>query len=365
MSVGSSCGCLAAKQSGSAITLQSVGRLPIVSSSPRPRYLISQGRDSICRRIRCNSNKSFDDNEDGKACNKFAFSLNSATGASKNKCLEITSSIFLQPSILFQLVKETVCSALFIFLVGVVLLLDSAKLLKSEQFTKLQLHEIVVASHTLPFLVSAVTATILGWGCIPFLRRLKAYQIFRIEGPSTHFSKVGTPTMGGLYFIPVGVTVAAVATRASSAHFSVLVAATFAYGAIGLLDDILGLMRKHNYGLPGWCKLFLQVITGFWFCYWLESTNLPTPCREKALVLFPRPLPHLNFGSWYVPFTSFCFASMSNGVNLTDGLDGLAAGTAAAAFLGMSLALSQVYPGNWPFARGILPIWLGTLLHDH
>ncbi|MCO5591171.1 hypothetical protein L7F22_045152 [Adiantum nelumboides] len=136
--------------------------------------------------------------------------------------------------------------------------MDSARLLKSQQCFKSQLYEMVVASYTLPFLISAVTAATFGWMCIPYLRRLKAYQIFRKEGPSTHLSKVGTPTMGGLYFIPVGVAVTAIATRASSAQVSVLVAATFAFGAIGLLDDVLGLVRKHNYGLPGWCKLSLQ-----------------------------------------------------------------------------------------------------------
>jgi phospho-N-acetylmuramoyl-pentapeptide-transferase len=57
-------------------------------------------------------------------------------------------------------------------------------------------------------------------------------------------------------------------------------------------------------------------------------------------------LKHLNLGAWYLPLTAFCFAAMSNGVNLTDGLDGLAAGCSAAAFAGMAIAALNIYPGK-------------------
>lgn len=326
-----------------------------------------KGGRSDFRRIRCNSIKRFKDNEDGKAPKKSESFLDSPKSSSDNflERLERDSNVFSQPLLSLQLVKETICSTLFLFLVGGLFFMDSAKLLKSPHLPKLRLHEIVVASYTFPFLVSAVVTTILGCVCIPFLRRLRAYQIFRIEGPSTHFSKVGTPTMGGLYFIPVGVIVAATSAGASSAQVIVLVAATLAFGAIGLLDDILGFVHKHNYGLPGWCKLLLQVITGLCFGYWCALAGLPTPFRVRTLVLFPKPLPHLDFGTCYVPFASFCFASMSNGVNLTDGLDGLAAGTAAAAFLGMSLALLQIYPAISIFGVSMAGACIGFLVHNH
>lgn len=60
----------------------------------------------------------------------------------------------------------------------------------------------------------------------------------------------------------------------------------------------------------------------------------------------PAPFGLLYLGNWYLPLTAFCFAAMSNGVNLTDGLDGLAAGTSAAAYIGMAIAVLPIYPGN-------------------
>ena len=64
------------------------------------------------------------------------------------------------------------------------------------------------------------------------------------------------------------------------------------------------------------------------------------------MLLLPEPLKHWNLGAWYLPLTAFCFAAMSNGVNLTDGLDGLAAGSAAAAFSGMAMAALNICPGK-------------------
>eukprot|EP00250_Pteridium_aquilinum_P003764 c14060_g1_i1 orf=1-1233(-) len=273
---------------------------------------------------------------------------------------------------IFLKVAETISSALFSFLVGIFLLMDFVKLYKLQevgfkvfQIHKFQPYEMFTASYTFLFLMSAVITALLGCMCIPFLRRQKAYQILRKEGPSTHVSKAGTPTMGGLYFILVGVTIAAIAGHSSSAQLNGLLAATLVFGAIGFLDDVLGLIKKHNYGLPWWCKLFLQAIAGIGFSYWHESTGLPTPVQVKTLVLFPQPFSHLNLGNWYRLFTAFCFASMSNGVNLTDGLDGLAAGTAAAAFLGMTLAMWHTFPAVAIFGVSMAGACVGFLVHNH
>jgi UDP-N-acetylmuramyl pentapeptide phosphotransferase/UDP-N-acetylglucosamine-1-phosphate transferase len=61
----------------------------------------------------------------------------------------------------------------------------------------------------------------------------------------------------------------------------------------------------------------------------------------------PPPFGLWDLGKWYLPLTAFCFAAMSNGVNLTDGLDGLAAGTCAAAYIGMAVAVLPIYPGEY------------------
>lgn len=69
-------------------------------------------------------------------------------------------------------------------------------------------------------------------------------------------------------------------------------------------------------------------------------------CRKKLIPL-PPPFGLWYLGKWYLPLTAFCFAAMSNGVNLTDGLDGLAAGTTAAAYIGMAVAVLPIYPGEY------------------
>ncbi|KAL3702425.1 hypothetical protein R1sor_020447 [Riccia sorocarpa] len=107
------------------------------------------------------------------------------------------------------------------------------------------------------------------------------------------------------------------------------IALTLVYGGIGLLDDTLSLVRKHNYGLPGRIKFVLQVVAGIGFFLWLKSANVSSSNITKTVVPLPAPVGHLALGKWYMALTAFCCAAMSNGVNLTDGLDGLAGGTEA------------------------------------
>lgn len=110
-----------------------------------------------------------------------------------------------------------------------------------------------------PFCIAAATTAFLGSICVPLLKRLKTHQVFRIEGPEAHRSKIGTPTMGGLYFIPIGVGVARIATGFWSTELWGVCVATLAFAAIGFADDWLALWRQHNYGMPGSLKFFLQV----------------------------------------------------------------------------------------------------------
>ncbi len=111
---------------------------------------------------------------------------------------------------------------------------------------------------TRPFCMSAVISSGLGCFFVPLLDWVKAHQVFRTEGPKDHFTKAGTATMGGLFFIPVGIGVARFATGNSVELWGVC-ATTLAFATIGLLDDGLTIRRKHNYGMPGWFKFLLQV----------------------------------------------------------------------------------------------------------
>ncbi|XP_038981446.1 phospho-N-acetylmuramoyl-pentapeptide-transferase homolog isoform X2 [Phoenix dactylifera] len=140
--------------------------------------------------------------------------------------------------------------------------------------------------------------------------------------------------------------------------------ATFAFAIIGLLDDLLSCIKSHNYGLPGWVKLSLQVAVGAWFSFWLDSSNISTPYSRKWLVPLPPPFGLVSLGKFYLILTAFCFAAMGNGVNLTDGLDGLAGGSAALAFVGMSVTVLAICPELAVFGASMAGACIGFLFHN-
>ncbi|KAK9936757.1 hypothetical protein M0R45_013583 [Rubus argutus] len=173
-----------------------------------------------------------------------------------------------------------------------------------------------------------------------------------------------TPTMGGLFFVPIGVIVARFTAGFSSVEVSGAATATLAFAAIGLLDDIICLIKNHNSGLSGWIKIILEVAVGTWFSYWLHTTNISSPYGMKMLVPLPAPLGIVWLGKFYLLLASFCFVSMGNGVNLTDGLDGLAGGAAALAFIGMSIAVLPICSDLAIFGASMAGACVGFLLHN-
>lgn len=127
-----------------------------------------------------------------------------------------------------------------------------------------------------PFLISAVLVSCVGYICVPLFRMLNMRSMVRKGAPTQHSSKKGTPTMGGLYFVPVGLLVAEAVLKFSSIEVSGAAAVTIAFAAIGLLDDYMSIRNKND-GLSGWIRILLEVATGAWFSYWLCTTDISTP----------------------------------------------------------------------------------------
>ncbi|GMP73926.1 hypothetical protein CsSME_00031510 [Camellia sinensis var. sinensis] len=215
-----------------------------------------------------------------------------------------------------------------------------------------------------PFCISAVVVSCVGYVCVPLLRILKIHSIIRKEGPARHSSKKGIPTMGGLFFVPIGIIVAEVLVGFSSIEVSGAAAATLAFAAIGLLDDILSLIKNHNNGLSAWMRILLEVAVGSLFSFWLDTTKISSPYSMKMLVPLPPPLGLVFLGKCYLLLTSFCFVSMANGINLTDGLDGLAGGTAALAFIGMSIVVLPICSDLAIFGASMAGACIGFLSHN-
>ena len=186
-----------------------------------------------------------------------------------------------------------------------------------------------LSTTVITLIVSFLLTVILAPIVIPYLRRMKFGQSIREEGPQSHQVKAGTPTMGGLIFL----TSIIISTLALSFYFDKLTTQTIVllvilvgFGVIGFLDDFIKVVLKRNLGLTSIQKLIGQIIIAIIAYFLLKQgpfdTNIVIPFTEMELQL----------GQLYIAFLIFWLVGFSNAVNLTDGLDGLVAGTATVAF---------------------------------
>ena len=219
-------------------------------------------------------------------------------------------------------------------------------------------------SITLPLLVCALIVAALGYWAVPLLQALKIGQIIREEGPQTHLQKSGTPTMGGLFFVPVGVAVALLWSGLiiRTDDFVLVLAVsivTLAYGAIGWLDDWKIVRRRSNEGISPRTKLALQVVVGSLFCVWLALS------QPESITAISLPLNIvLPLGALFWPLAVFVLVAESNATNLTDGVDGLAAGTCAIALLGLAAIVAPTSVGLMIFCACLSGSCLGFVVHN-
>lgn len=192
-------------------------------------------------------------------------------------------------------------------------------------------------SFLLSLVVSFLIACILAPFVIRLVKRLKAKQTI-LEYVELHKSKDGTPTMGGIIFILAILLTSLVFVRDSSKLATVALATMCAFGLLGFLDDFLKVKRHQNLGLRAYQKILGQfgisiIITFFAYNSGLIGSSLIVPfCGIE-----------FNLSIWYVPFTIFTLLAITNSVNLTDGLDGLATGTSLAYLFIFCLLLLGIY----------------------
>lgn len=194
---------------------------------------------------------------------------------------------------------------------------------------------------------AAVTAILLSFLVGPLIiKRLNNaanYQVVREGTPDSHVAKGTTPTMGGLIFLFSALIATALWARLFSRYVLLALFVTVAMGAIGFLDDSLKLKQKRlglkNEGLVERYKLIGQITIGLILgtFLWLNplSPNLPGPAT--TLPFYKYLLVSFSFPILYVLFTTFILTGVSNAVNITDGLDGLAAGLSAIAFATLAI----------------------------
>jgi len=175
-------------------------------------------------------------------------------------------------------------------------------------------------------LIAALTALVISFLLGPWvIRRLTARQIgqtIRPDGPQSHLSKAGTPTMGGTLILFSLILSTLLLADLTNLYVWLVVGVTVAYAAIGFTDDYRKLRRGNAQGLSGRTKLVAQCAVAL-----VAAFILYFKPDFSTAVFFPffKDL-HPNLGWWYVPFAALVLVSTSNAVNLTDGLDGLAIG---------------------------------------
>lgn len=181
--------------------------------------------------------------------------------------------------------------------------------------------------------IAMVTAPLV----IPVLRRLKFGQSIRQEGPQRHYAKSGTPTMGGVILL-TALTVATLIFAGSSPEILLCLFITLGHGVIGFLDDFIKVALKRSLGLRAREKLLGQIIMAVALAYYVSNIlGLGTDLWIPFVGTF-------SLGPLYYVLIFFVLVGATNAVNLTDGLDGLAAGTmtiAALAYMVIALLVQK------------------------
>ena len=155
---------------------------------------------------------------------------------------------------------------------------------------------------------------------IPMLRKLKFGQNVRDDGPQTHLAKQGTPTMGGVAFLAAFVITSLFFLNGNRDGAAIMLM-TLCYGLIGFLDDYIKVVKKRSLGLRAYQKLLLQLIVTGLFCSYIMKSGIGTaiyiPFTDGKMI---------DLQLIFIPFLFVAVLGTVNGVNLTDGLDGLAGG---------------------------------------
>lgn len=167
------------------------------------------------------------------------------------------------------------------------------------------------------FLIGCIASLIFGHWFIPMLRRLKAGQSIREEGPQSHLSKAGTPTIGGIMFLaalPVGLLL----TKNFNYQTAILCISLYGYALVGFIDDYIKVINKRNLGFRAWQKLLAQIAISILVIFMISSSE-----SLSTGILLPGTDRLLHLGILLIPFVVFVVVGTVNSVNLTDGLDGL------------------------------------------
>ena len=211
----------------------------------------------------------------------------------------------------------------------------------------------------LPVLIAFAISVILGPVIIPILRRLKMGQTEREEGVKSHLKKAGTPTMGGVIIL-LSVVVTSLLYLRDYPKIIPILFVTLGFGLIGFLDDYLKVVMKRSDGLYPKQKMALQiVVTAIFAFYLIRFTDV-----SLAMLIPFTGGKYLDIGWLAVPLLFFAVIGTVNGVNFTDGLDGLASSVTVLVATFFTVVAIGTKSGIEPVTCAVVGALLGFLLFN-
>ena len=200
-----------------------------------------------------------------------------------------------------------------------------------DQFSPLNLFQYITFRSASAAMVALIICFFLGPKIIRLLQNRQIGEEIREDGPKSHQSKKGTPTMGGLIILFAVILPTILFADLNNPFIQIILVTVAWMGMIGFLDDYLKVVKKMKMGLIARYKMIGQILLGLLVAVWIQYTPEFKDVWSSTSVPFLKNV-EINFGMLYPLFVILVITGTSNAVNLTDGLDGLAAGLLAIAF---------------------------------
>jgi phospho-N-acetylmuramoyl-pentapeptide-transferase len=221
-------------------------------------------------------------------------------------------------------------------------------------FFPLNVFRYITFRTALAVITAMLLSLVIGPRLIVWLKKISVTQQIRTDGPQSHLKKTGTPTMGGIIIITCVLATVLLWGELENMYVWIMVLSLVGYGAIGLLDDYLKVVRKNSRGLRAWHKFGSQIALALAIGVLLYFNPKDPYADVLSIPFFKKWL--FDLGLFYIPFSVVVVVGASNAVNLTDGVDGLAIGLVGIALLA-NIVLVYI-SGNARFAEYLQVLYL-------
>ena len=211
----------------------------------------------------------------------------------------------------------------------------------------------------LPLLIAFTVTAVSGKFVIPFLRKVKAGQTERTDGPKSHLGKTGTPNMGGIMIL-LGLAAACLCMAPGCPEVIPVLILAVGFGIVGFMDDYLKVVKKKSDGLSAKQKFALQIVIALIFAIYITKINA-IPLSMKVPFLQGC---YLDLGLLNIPAFLFIAVATVNGTNFTDGVDGLASCVTIAVALFFTIAAAFSGSGAAAGGGAMIGALLGFLIYN-